>query len=57
MYLAQGLHKGAQELDEDEFLDVQLLPMEKLIRDIMEGKVPDGKTQVAVMKAARMLGR
>ena len=57
MYLAQGLHRGAQELDADEFLDVELLPMEQLIRDIMDGKVPDGKTQVAVLKAARMLGR
>ena len=57
MYLAQGLHRGPRELDADEFLDVQLLPMEKLIRDILEGKVPDGKTQVAVLKAARMLGR
>lgn len=50
-------HRGAQELDADEFLDVELLPMEQLIRDIMDGKVPDGKTQVAVLKAARMLGR
>ena len=57
MYLAQDLHKGTQELDADEFLDVQLLPMDKLIQDIMEGRVPDGKTQVAVLKAARMLGR
>lgn len=57
MYLAQGLHKGTQALDADEFLDVQLLPLEKLIQDIMEGRVPDGKTQVAVLKAARMLGR
>lgn len=57
MYLAQGLHRGAQELDADEFLDVELLPLEQLIRDIMDGKVPDGKTQVAVLKAARMLGR
>lgn len=57
MYLAQGLHRGAQELDADEFLDVELLPMEQLIRDIMDGKVPDGKTQAAVLKAARMLGR
>ena len=57
MYLAQGLHKGTQELDADEFLDVELLPIERLIQDIMEGKVPDGKTQVAVLKAARMLGK
>ena len=56
MYLAQGLHKGTQELDADEFLNVELLPLEQLVRDIMEGRVPDGKTQAAVLKVARMLG-
>ena len=57
MYLAQGLHRGAQKLDADEFLDVELIPLEQLIRDILDGRVPDGKNQVAVLKAARLLGR
>ena len=56
MYLAQDLHRGAQELDEDEFLDVQLIPFAQLVDDIMAGKVPDAKTQAAVLKAARILG-
>ena len=30
MYLAKGLHKGAQDLDEDEFLNVNFVPIEKL---------------------------
>lgn len=57
MYLAQGLHRGAQALDTDEFLDVELVPLAALVEDIMAGKVPDGKTQVAVLKAAEMLHR
>ena len=56
MYLARGLHKGTQELDDDEFLDVHRIPLVRLVEDIMEGKVPDAKTQTAVLKAARILG-
>ena len=56
MYLARGLHKGQQELDEDEFLNVTEVPMQKLIDDVMSGVITDGKTQVAVLKAAKHLG-
>ena len=56
MYLAQGLHKGRQDLDADEFLDVYTVPLEDLVRDVMDGKISDAKTQVCVLKAARILG-
>ena len=56
MYLAKGLHKGQQELDEDEFLNVELAPITDLIDEVMSGKITDGKTQVAVLKAAKHLG-
>lgn len=56
LFLAEGLHQGSQELDEDEFLDVKTLPLSELLADIMDGKVPDSKTQAAVLKAARLLG-
>ena len=56
MYLAQGLHKGAQDLDADEFLDIYAVPLKDLVQDVMEGKISDAKTQVAVLKAARILG-
>ena len=55
MYLARGLHQGRQALDEDEFLDVYTVPLQELIRDVMDGRISDAKTQVAVLKAARML--
>ena len=55
MYLARGLHKGEQALDKGEFLNVILLPLEELVRQVMEGEIPDGKTQIAVLKAARLL--
>ena len=56
MYMARGLHQGARHLDEDEFLDVYSVPLEELVRDVMDGKISDAKTQVCVLKAARLLG-
>lgn len=56
MYLAKGLHKGEQELDEDEFLNVELVPLSDLVDQVMSGEITDGKTQVAVLKAAKHLG-
>lgn len=56
MYLARDLKQGQQELDPDEFLDVKKVPLSRLVEDVMNGKIPDAKTQVAVLKAARILG-
>lgn len=55
MYMARGLHKGENDLDEDEFLDVFTIPIEDLVKDIMDGKIRDGKTQLAVLKAYNIL--
>lgn len=57
MYLAQGLHMGTQHLDEDEFLNVQTVPIAELVEDILSGKITDGKTQAAVLKAAMLIPR
>ena len=56
MYLARSLHKGEQQLDEDEFLDVYAIPLPELVQDVMEGRISDAKTQVCILKAARILG-
>lgn len=57
IYLARGLHMESQELDEDEFLNVIFVPIEELVKDVMEGRISDGKTQVGILKAARILGK
>ena len=57
MYLAQGLHMGTQHLDDDEFLNVQTLPIAELVEDILSGKITDGKTQAAVLKASMLISR
>ena len=56
MYLARGLHKGERDLDDDEFLDVYAIPLADLVKDVMEGRISDAKTQVCILKAARILG-
>lgn len=56
LYLARGLHFGARELDEDEFLNVKRVPLTQLLADVMAGKIPDVKTQMAILKVARYLG-
>ena len=56
MFLARGLHQTAQELDDDEFLDVVKVPLNDLVEDVMAGRIPDAKTQTALLKAARILG-
>lgn len=55
MYMAKGLHKGSQDLDEDEFLDVIEVPLKELFDDVMAGKIKDGKTQIAILKAYALL--
>lgn len=56
MYLAEGLHRGEQDLDEDEFLEVFEMPLSKLVNMVVTGEIVDGKTQVAVLKAAQIIG-
>ena len=56
MYLAQDPRKGECQPDEDEFLDVYAVPLKELVEDVMAGRIPDAKTQVCILKAARLLG-
>jgi ADP-ribose pyrophosphatase len=57
MYIAEDLTFGERELDEDEFLDVVKVPFDKVVDMILDGKIPDGKTQTAVLKAKMLLDR
>ena len=56
MYLAKGLTFSSQNLDPDEFLDVERIPLSEAVKQVMDGTIRDGKTQIAVLKAARILG-
>lgn len=56
MYLATGLSFGEQSLDEDEFLDVEKMPLSQAVEMVINGEIKDGKTQTALLLAARKLG-
>ncbi|MBO5019624.1 MAG: NUDIX hydrolase [Clostridia bacterium] len=50
MYAATGLTFGEQHTDEDEFLTVERLPLEKAVDMILSGEIKDSKTQAAILK-------
>ncbi len=55
MYLARGLSKGEQHLDEDEFVNTLEMPLEKAIEMVMSGEIRDSKTQTILLKAKLFL--
>lgn len=55
LYLAEGLRFGERDLDEDEFLEVEAVPLETLVDMVMSGEIKDSKTQIAVLKLDRLL--
>ena len=57
MYLAEGLEFGECDLDDDEFLNVEKIPVDELVERILSGEIEDGKTQAAVLKAALLINR
>lgn len=57
MYLAEELSFGVSSPDEDEFLEVIRIPLEKMVDMVLNGEIEDGKTQSAVLRAQAMLER
>ena len=56
LYLATDLEVGEQHTDADEFLELVRIPFPELVKMVERNEIPDGKTQAAVLKAARILG-
>ncbi len=52
MFLAEGLTFGSDDRDEDEFLNIELVPFEKALKMVLSGEIKDAKTQAAIMKTA-----
>ena len=51
---ATGLTFGNQQLDADEFLNVERIPLEKAVEMVMNGEISDAKTQIAILKYSRL---
>ena len=50
MFAATELDFGDQNPDEDEFLEVKKIPIEKAVEMILNGEIKDAKTQAAILK-------
>lgn len=50
MYLATGLSFGETNPDEDEFLNIKKIPLEKAVQMVLSGEIKDAKTQAAILK-------
>ncbi len=54
LYLAKNLTYGEQDTDEDEFLEVYKIPLQKAVEMVMSGEIKDAKTQVLVLKVNQL---
>ncbi len=52
MYLATGLSFGEMCPDDDEFLEVERIPLARAVEMVLNGDIKDAKTQAAVLKVA-----
>lgn len=56
LYLASDLTETAQRLEEDEFIDVIRLPIDRALQMIADGEIEDAKTIIGLMLAGPRLG-
>lgn len=57
LYVGWNLKEAEMNLDEDEFLEVEKIPLDKAVDMVMNGEIRDGKTQALVMRVAEMKRR
>ncbi len=55
LYLATDLHMAQMNPDEDEFLEVEKMPLSTLKEMVLRGEIPDAKSQVLILKIAALL--
>lgn len=53
LYLATDLQVGQQQLERDEILSLQRLPLERALAMALAGEIADGKTVCAILRAAQ----
>lgn len=55
LYLCRVEKFEKQQLDINEFLNVEKIPMQKAVEMVLNNQIFDGKTQTAILKADRLL--
>jgi ADP-ribose pyrophosphatase len=54
VFLAEGLTLGDAQPEYDEQIEIEMMPLSKLLKMMDEGKIHDGKTLISVMLYARL---
>ena len=54
MYLAEQLSFENTSPDDDEFIEIEKIPLEQLYEMVMSGEIEDSKTQIAVLKTRQL---
>jgi ADP-ribose pyrophosphatase len=54
VFIAEGLTLGEAQPEYDEQLEIEMIPLSKLLGMIEEGKLHDGKTLISVMLYDRL---
>lgn len=49
LYAAKGLVAGKQHTDEDEFINLQVIPLEEAVEMVRNGKIIDAKSMVSIL--------
>ena len=52
MWACRVTENREQHLDDDEFLEVERIPLKKAVEMVLSNEIPDSKTQVGILKAA-----
>lgn len=55
LYLAQDLSYVGQHLDADEFVEVKKIPLDTLVKMVMNNEIADAKTEIAILKADKII--
>lgn len=55
LYACRADSFGDTDFDDDEFLEVERIPVGKAVEMVMNNEIPDSKTQVLVLKTAQLL--
>lgn len=57
MYLARDLYEGQLHRDEDEFMEIERVPLSGLVDKVLQGEIVDAKTCLALLKVNEMKNR
>lgn len=55
LYFAPVENIGSSQPDDDEFLDIEIISVKDAVNMVMDGTIADSKTQILILKTARLL--